>query len=144
MFFVHRQAAKAEFQSGQCTQVPILKKIHSASPQSLEHAILVLLHFEWYFDGTGCKWDHFVFVELEWHHWKYESGWYKPRVFERTLGLNMEASEEVACCTIPSLWGASDKTAEQSNGLLLAVRFCHRSTGSPSALSGILRGAWQF
>ena len=58
-----------------------------------------------------------------------------------TMCLNMEASEEVACCTIASLWGASDKTAEQSNGLLLAVCFCHRLTGSPSALSGILRGA---
>ena len=109
MFFVHLQATEAEFQSGQCTQVPILQKIHPALPQSLEHAILVLLHLEWCFDNTGCKWDHFMFVQLEWHHWKCKSGWHKPEVFEMTMGLNMEVSEEVACCTTGS-GGASDDT----------------------------------
>ena len=34
MFFVDLQAAEAEFQSGQYTQVPILQKIHPALPVS--------------------------------------------------------------------------------------------------------------
>ena len=56
-----------------------------------------------------------------------------------TMGLNMEVSEEVACCTTGS-GGASDDTVEQSNGLSLvfvSLQCCLDNTLKPS-LTGFL------